>query len=85
MLTFAAILAKQLLHNRWDCESEATPSQMPPPPSRVLGNERVWQRAQSAPARSEIHAGGTICALMKIVDEYGRRVGDKWKACHVSL
>ena len=53
-LTFAAILAKQLLDNKWYCESEdasnATPTQMLLPP-HLSGNAEVWQRPQSAPAR----------------------------------
>jgi hypothetical protein len=86
-LTFAAILAKQLLDNTWDCESEesshATPRQMPPPPSRVSGNAEVWQWAQSAPAQSQIHAVNVSCTLVKIADEYGRREGGKRRPCHV--
>ena len=87
VLTFAALLAKQLLDNKWDCESEdasnATPRQMLPPPPRLSGNEEVWPRPQSAPARSHTHIGGTRCALVKIEDEYCRRDGDKRKPCHV--
>ena len=86
-LTFAAVLAKQLLDNRWECESEgasnATPSQMPPPPPRLSGNAEVLQRPQSAPARTRIHDGDRMCALVEIEDEYGRRDGDKRKTCHV--
>ena len=86
-LTFAAVLAKQLLDNRWDCEGEeashATPSQMLSPPSRVSGNAEVWQRAQSAPARSPMHDGCIMSTLVKIEDEYSRRNGDKRKGCHV--
>ena len=47
--TFAALLAKQLVDNKWeDCDSEdassATPSEMPPLSPRLSGNQEVWQR-----------------------------------------
>ena len=87
VLTFAALLAKQLLDNKWDCESEdasnATPRQMLPPPPRLSWNEEVWQRPQSAPARSQTYAGDVPCTLIMIEDEYGRRDGDRRKTCHV--
>ena len=87
VLTFAALLAKQLLDNKWDCESEdasnATPRQMLPPPPRLSWNEEVWPRPQSAPARSQTYAGDVPCTLIMIEDEYGRRDGDRRKTCHV--
>ena len=44
--TFAALLAKQLVDNKWeDGESEnasnVTPSEMPPPRPRLSGNEEA--------------------------------------------
>jgi hypothetical protein len=87
VLTFAALLAKQLLDNKWDCESEdasnATPRQMLPPPPRLSWNEEVWPRPQSAPARSQTYAGDVPCTLIMIEDAYGRRDGDRRKTCHV--
>ena len=65
VLAFAALLAKQLLHNKWDCESEdtsnATPTQMLPPHPRLSGNAEVWQRPQSAPARSQMYVVDVPC------------------------
>jgi len=58
---------------------------MLPPPPRLSGNAEVWQRPQSAPARSQMHAVDVPCTLIMIEDEYGRRVGDKRKTCHVCL
>ena len=80
-------LGKQHLDNKWDCESEdasnATPRQMLPPPPRLSGNAEVWQRPQSAPARSQTYVVDVPCALIMIEDEYGRRDGDRRKTCHV--
>ena len=87
VLTFAAILAKQLLDNSWDCESEnasnATPTQMPPPPPRLSGNAEMWQRPQSAPARAQMYAGHVSCDLIMIENVDDRYDKDKRKPCHV--
>ena len=87
VLTFAAILAKQLLDNTWDCESEnasnATPTQMPPPPPRLSGSAEMWQGPQSAPARSQMYAGDVQCTLVMIENVDDRYDGDKRKTCHV--
>ena len=86
-VTFAAILAKQLVDNEWDdgniSATNETPSQMPPPPLHHTGRSAGSQRPQSAPARTQVHYADRICELVKIVDEYGWRDGDKRKACHV--
>ena len=87
-LTFAAILAKQLLDNKWDDgdnsrASNATPDVMAPPPPRMSSNSEVWQGAQTAPARFQTHVEGAMCALVKIEDEENRREGDKRKTCVV--
>ena len=87
-LTFAALLAKKLVDNKWDdgereTALNATPAVMPPPPPRMSGNAEVWQGAQTAPARLPTHAGSAGCALVKIEDEDNRREGDKRKGCHV--
>jgi len=84
-VTFAAILAKQLLDNEWDdgniSATNESPSQMPPPPPRHTGSSAGLQRPQSAPARTQVHHVDRMCDLVKIMDEYGRREGDKRKAC----
>ena len=86
--TFAALLAKQLVDNKWeDGESEeasnATPSKLPPPRPRLSRNEEVWQQPQSAPARSETYAGDAPYTLISIENVNDRRYGDKRKPCHV--
>ena len=87
-LTFAAVLAKKLVDNKWDdgereTALNATPAVMAPPLPRMSGNSEVWQGAQTAPARLRTHAGSAGCALVKIEDDFGRRDGDKRKGCHV--
>ena len=87
-LTFTAILANQLLDNKWnDCASETslnvTPVVMPPPPLRRSGNSEVWHGTQTAQASFQTHVGGLVCALVKIEDEDNRRDGDKRRGCHV--
>jgi len=87
IFTFAALLAKQLLDNKWDCESEdasnATPTQMLPPPPRLSGNAEVWQRPQSAPARYQTYAADLPCTSIVIENVDDRSDGDKRKLCHV--
>ena len=80
-LTFAAIHAKQLVTTKWDYgEREttlnATPAVMPPTPSRMSGNEEVWQGAQTAQASFRTDVWGVVCALVKIGDEDIRREGE---------
>ena len=83
-LTFAAVLAKQLVDNNWDDgEHEATPAVMAPLPPRMSGNSEVWHGAQPAQASFQTNAGDVACALVKIEDEDNRREGDKRKGCHV--
>ena len=85
--TFAALLAMQLLENEWDGFSEnasnATPTQMPPPPPRLSANAETLQRPQSAPARAQMHAGDVQCTLIMIEDVDDRYDKDKRKPCHV--
>ena len=83
-LTFAAVLAKQLVDNNWDDgEHEATPAVMPPPPPRMSGNSEVWHGAKTAQDSFQTNVGVVACALVKIVDEDNRREGDKRKGCIV--
>ena len=87
VLTFAALLAMQLLENEWDGFSEnasnATPTQMLPPPPRLSANAETLQRPQSAPARAQMHAGDVQCTLIMIEDVDDRYDKDKRKPCHV--
>ena len=87
IVTFAAMLAKQLVDNEWDdgniSATNETPSQMLPPPPRHTGISAGSQRPQSAPTRTRVHYVDRLCELVKIMDDYERHDGDKRKACHV--
>ena len=78
---------KQLQDSTWEGgESEqashATLGEMPPP-SCLFGNAEVWQRPQSAPARSQMQAANVMYTLIQSDDEYGRHEGNKQRPCRV--